>query len=428
MYNEFTGILVFLNESGFSRKIMTDIISVPPKSTRSNRQKTRKITNITSGCCYSTKNTYINDITLIFYGKITNHELLSKIVFMDESMSEIERTEEKLIIHMYLKYGLDYTLQMLEGEFTFVLLDQNIYANSAKMYVVRDGLGCCPLYMLTEKNSIDRKMYGFAFSPEYLHPFCESNVFKSFYNITEFTPGTYSEFSYQYKVLSHWNLVRDNVCFFQLPKCDIFHRYCELNVPKLFPMIDHRVKMGSDNFSPIVLLVKGYRNEHLLEMLRQTLTEYDYHGNIYTFCLDTDPLFIEESNTISEKYHTIPITITENVSSEYPLTMIGEKIQNMYRTTDGDTMFMFANYIATSDVIKSPVIFSAHDPTFLFENSGKVGDDVLLRDYECRKTTLNFHTILENQMNILRSFHLEWYRPFLNETYLKYYFHKPPTY
>jgi hypothetical protein len=430
MYNEFTGILVFLNEYVFSRKMITDIINIKPEPESCIHHKKRKITNITSGYCYSTKNTRFNDITLIFYGKITNYVLLSKIVFTDEDNIENEKTEEKLIILMYLKYGLDYTLQMIEGEFTFVILDQNIYANSAKMYIVRDGLGCCPLYMLTEKNTIDRKMYGFAFSPEYLHPLCESNVFKSFYNITEFNPGTYSEFSYQYKVLSHWNLIRNNVCFFHLPICDIFHKYCEIKVPKLFPMIDERVNIGGgSDLYPIVLLVKGYRNDYLLDTLQQTLREYNYRGNIYTFCLDTDPLFIEEAKKISEKYNTRSITIPEtNTESRHQLTMVGEKIQNMYRNTEDDNMFMFADYIASSTFIKSPVIFSAHDPTMIFEKMCDPLADVLLRDLECRNVVLNFHTTIENQMNITRSFHLEWYRPFLNETYLKYYFHKPQYY
>jgi hypothetical protein len=478
MYDEFTGISVFLNESSFSKQILCEVIKKPKQyvdqdgqasiraphvvlkpgslgllcpgqamlaedtdklpeiSKYQNNHPIRKITNITCGFCYSKRIITINDITIIFYGKITNYSFLSKIVLTEDSDSE-----ETLIINMYFKYGLDYTLQMIEGEFTFILLDQNIYANYAKLYVVRDGLGSCPLYTLSEKNTIDRKMYGFAFSKECFRPLCDSTVFKSFYNITEFSPGTYSEFTYSYKVLSHWNLIRDNVNFFHLPKLDIFSRDNVIKLPNLFPVIEH-----NKIFSPIVLLVNGFNNCRLIELLLQTLANNNYDGKIYTYCVDLDPAFISESQLISRKYGTNHICIPDNITecygviTEFSSTSPRKSVDSLqsFSNMTENIMFIFAKYISSSLDIKRPIIFSAHDPTIHFDNpifplendngtnnitsSDKYNNDILLRDLECRKTVLNYHSNIENQMNIIRSFHLEWYRPFLNETYLKYYF------
>ncbi len=52
----------------------------------------------------------------------------------------------EVIIHLYLKYGIEQTLVMLDGEFAFVLYDRN----QNKIFAARDPYGVRPLYKLSK--------------------------------------------------------------------------------------------------------------------------------------------------------------------------------------------------------------------------------------------------------------------------------------
>ena len=68
----------------------------------------------------------IGDVSLICNGEIYNYkELHEDIGIPPKTGSDCE-----IIIHMYLKYGINHTLQCLDGVFAFVLLDKN------KMFIV----------------------------------------------------------------------------------------------------------------------------------------------------------------------------------------------------------------------------------------------------------------------------------------------------
>ena len=71
----------------------------------------------------------------------------------------------EVIIHLYLKYGIEQTLSMLDGEYAFVLYDNRVNAeNINSVFVARDPFGVRPLYYL--KNNNDKinlfTLYGFA--------------------------------------------------------------------------------------------------------------------------------------------------------------------------------------------------------------------------------------------------------------------------
>ena len=64
----------------------------------------------------------INDrknCVIVFNGEIYNHKQLFDILQINpQSKSDCE-----VIIHMYKKYGIEQTLQMLDGVFAFILVD-----------------------------------------------------------------------------------------------------------------------------------------------------------------------------------------------------------------------------------------------------------------------------------------------------------------
>jgi asparagine synthase (glutamine-hydrolysing) len=116
----------------------------------------------------------------------------------------------EVIIHLYLKYGIEQTLIMLDGYYSFVLYDNRINNNlTNNIYVARDPLGIRPLYKVYNINpSIDYSLYGFASELKCLEYFYNENT--SLYRLEQFEPGTYSVFHYGSKVQSKWEPIINN--------------------------------------------------------------------------------------------------------------------------------------------------------------------------------------------------------------------------
>ena len=86
----------------------------------------------------------IDNINLICNGEIYNYkELFQKINIEPTTSSDCE-----IIIHLYKRYGIEYTLQLLDGVFAFVLYDDNT------IYIARDPYGVRPLYTMMMDSSL----------------------------------------------------------------------------------------------------------------------------------------------------------------------------------------------------------------------------------------------------------------------------------
>jgi asparagine synthase (glutamine-hydrolysing) len=105
----------------------------------------------------------IGNITLICNGEIYNYKEIYRLMGVDPTTS----SDCEVIIHLYKRYGIDHTLQMLDGVFAFCLIDQQFGKEPSKMYIARDPYGVRPLYSL-QCNSAKRNknemelVYGFA--------------------------------------------------------------------------------------------------------------------------------------------------------------------------------------------------------------------------------------------------------------------------
>ena len=162
-----------------------------------------------------------NDIVLICNGEIYNYKQLYK--YMD--VTPVTDSDCEVIIHLYLKYGIEQTLIMLDGVYSFVLYDNRINQDLVNnIFIARDPLGVRPLYKLYNVNEQYNiyNLYGFASELKCLENFYNSN--KYFYNVKQFEPGTYSVFQYGSKVQSRWNPHIENKRYFML--C---HHFTRLN-------------------------------------------------------------------------------------------------------------------------------------------------------------------------------------------------------
>jgi asparagine synthase (glutamine-hydrolysing) len=135
----------------------------------------------------------INDIILICNGEIYNYKYLYELM---EIKSETD-SDCEVILHLYLRYGIEQTLLMLDGVFAFILYD----TKNKQIYAARDPYGVRPLYQLTNSNnSTTDCLIGFASELKCLSEFnsiCDS------YSIVQFTPGTYSVFNYNNYIWSN---------------------------------------------------------------------------------------------------------------------------------------------------------------------------------------------------------------------------------
>jgi asparagine synthase (glutamine-hydrolysing) len=150
----------------------------------------------------------INDIILICNGEIYNYK------FLYESIGIKPNTDSdcEVIIHLYLKYGIEQTLTMLDGVFSFILYDNRISSDlNNKVYIARDPLGVRPLYYLKNNNKNDKynsfNLYGFASELKCLEYFYNCN--RNNYTLEQFKPGTYSIFNLSNIVNSVWEPIEN---------------------------------------------------------------------------------------------------------------------------------------------------------------------------------------------------------------------------
>jgi len=142
------------------------------------------------------------DMSLICNGEIYNYrELFAHLGTTPTTNSDCE-----VILHLYEKYGMEQTLQMLDGVYSFVLNDYRFDKTVSNLYVVRDPYGVRPLYQLTPRSGKHKKGSAYLFASEIKVLIDFQKVYTSeLMEIEHFPPGSYSLFEMPYCVLPNWN-------------------------------------------------------------------------------------------------------------------------------------------------------------------------------------------------------------------------------
>ena len=151
----------------------------------------------------------IHGVYLICNGEIYNYKELYQLM---PDIGPTTNSDCEIILHLYIRYGIEQTLKMLDGVFSFVILDtrptldENGTTRRKRMFMARDPYGVRPMYMLTptyiKNNSEDKlvdtpqsqqtsKTYAFASELKSLIPL--KNILHHA-EIKQFSPGSYSGF------------------------------------------------------------------------------------------------------------------------------------------------------------------------------------------------------------------------------------------
>ena len=148
----------------------------------------------------------IDNIVLICNGEIYNYRQLFKNIGVEPYTG----SDCEIIIHLYLLYGIEQTLIMLDGEYSFILYDNRITADlNNKVFIARDPYGVRPLYQVRPTKKTNSSLRCFA---------SELKCIEKFYNednenleVLQFKPGTYSIFNLSNKINSVWSPVEENI-------------------------------------------------------------------------------------------------------------------------------------------------------------------------------------------------------------------------
>jgi asparagine synthase (glutamine-hydrolysing) len=266
-----------------------------------------------------------NDVAIICDGKIYNSFELY------ESMNENKNDDEKLlpykdieiIIDLYIKYGIEKTLQLLDGIFSFVLIDYRLNYNEngldAKIYIARDPFGVKPFYVLkpNKLNNENDEIFAFSSKKEtlinYLHSLNNNDT--NPYSIEQFIPGTYCVLEHKFKVLSDWSLTKYMIPYhsFELGNLKniktsdkLFKQYLNEAVIK---------RCNNTNKEPIVVISDDMES-NIIAAIANDNTIFKNGKSLQTFSISNDPETIEKiafiTNHIESNNKHIFMDITES--------------------------------------------------------------------------------------------------------------------
>ena len=366
----------------------------------------------------------IDGITLICNGEIYNYKkIFSYINIIPSTESDCE-----IIIHLYKHYGIEYTLQLLDGVFAFILYDKQ----KELLYVARDPYGVRPLYMLNSNSHNNGLAISFGSELKVLSELFniikmlnkEDNKNENAY-ITQFKPGHYMTFK-KYNNIFHpfTPYTKYNTHCFSTdimnpsPK-DLKSIYFEL-CDNLISAVKKRVIGTTDR--PVACLLSGGLDSSLIAALVSKF----YPGKLETYSIgmkgSEDLKYAEIVAEHIESKHTSII-----VSQEEFLDAIPEVIRAIesYDTTSVRASvgnYLIGKYIAKHSTAK--VIFNGDGSDelaggYLYFHAAPNNIEF---DRECKRLLADIHAfdVLRSD-KCISSHGLEPRTPFLDRGWVDYY-------
>jgi len=365
------------------------------------------------------------DIVLICNGEIYNYKQLYKSM----NVKPITGSDCEVIIHLYLNYGIEQTLTMLDGYYSFVLYDNRIndvLVNN--IYVARDPLGVRPLYKLYNITNLNDEfyLYGFASELKCLEYFYNQNIYN--YRLEQFEPGTYSIFQYGSKVKSRWEpLVTNKPYFIPLFPFTLYTNNISELKDKLFSSVSNFLdiavtKRCNTTERPVACLLSGGLDSSLIAAL--VANYFRSQGKQ----IETYSIGLENSEDIKyarivadyiDSKHTEIIVTEEDMFNAIPEVI--KAVESYDTTTIRASIgnYLIGKYIATNSHAK--VIFNGDGSDELFGGylyMNKCPDDIEF-DKETRRLLKYIHTfdVLRSDKSI-SSNGLEPRTPFLDTNFV----------
>jgi hypothetical protein len=228
---------------------------------------------------FSSSFVQMGQMSILFMGKIHNGtELIKKI---SKNMEISQGGDAELILYLYSLYGIEHTLQLVDGVFSFILLDNSV-CFSEKLFVARDPIGICPLFEF-EHNG------GIVYSTD------NNNLYE---DAISFPSGTYS--SYFLKPVftnSIWQTIEKNKQYFSLSIFSMFNKSDEL----FYKYLERAVEKRLPHFQEPVGLYCSSVNDDGCRLLHSILYKLCKKTIIYSENkISTDTIVIHSLDEIKE--------------------------------------------------------------------------------------------------------------------------------
>jgi len=421
------GIFAVLNNKKFDKNILEKEF-MRRKNRGPEYSKFLEISNISLGFHrlsingvkdeFSNQPFFIDGVYLICNGEIYNHKEITKILnIIPKSKSDCE-----VIIHLYKKYGITQTVQMLDGVFAFVLID----TNSKDIFVSRDTYGVRPLFKSIFKKEVfisndEIKYYtSFAFASEMKGLI---NIGKDGFDekITQFEPGCISTFKYNNEnYIEHIEDVKfSSPNSFSTINNNIKKDVLENIYTKLYQAVEKRV----DNTErPIACLLSGGLDSSLIASLVKQLHKGDLHTWSIGFEGSEDLKYAQiVADHIGSIHHSIQVTEEEflfaipeviNAIESYDTTTVRASVGNWLiskKIKESSNAKVIFNGDGADEVMGGYLYFHEAPDSIAF-------------DKECRKLLSDIHyfDVLRSDRSI-SSHGLEARTPFLDREFVQYY-------
>ena len=287
------------------------------------------------------------DICIILYGNIYNWRSFSL---------DTTSTPEDIIRKLYITYGMEYTLQILDGVFSIVLLDQRAELEISTLYITCDPLGLIPIYFMK-------------YNSKYFMYYNRTNT-----NNMEVSPsillepGTFTTFTLSHKVISEWEKTIQNTTYSLLGKSGNFPISCLRDINNVFPSppltiqtntlyrrLLHSIIQKYIDFGKHIICIIEPNNEESYLIADFIEHIYAFDGNsrviIETYCIVCDGdnknnyentrynhtnLYIHGNISDQMKMKYLASCISENVITEDTIVFMGEGINFLKGDDEND--------------------------------------------------------------------------------------------
>ncbi len=367
---------------------------------------------------------HIDKVKLICNGEIYNYKELYKSLDIEPySLSDCE-----VIIHLYKKYGIKHTLQLIDGVFAFILIDED----TKKLYVCRDTFGIRPLYKLTYTKPYTNIQYVFASEIKQL-PYLEYNsTNKTNTVIEQIQPGTYSEYTfstgYEGKYLFKECTPRKNIIF-SSPNSFINNDIkCETDAyPIIFNALENAViKRVNNTDREVACLLSGGLDSSIIA----ALVKKNYDKPLHTWSIGftgSEDLKCAQivADHIGSIHHSIEVDESEFLKNiENVLYDIETYDTTTVRASVGN--WLISKYI--KEFSEAKVVFNGDGSDELtggYMYFHMAGDEIEF-DKECRRLLSDIHyfDVLRSDRSI-SSHGLEARTPFLDRSFVQQYLSIP---
>jgi asparagine synthase (glutamine-hydrolysing) len=374
---------------------------------------------------------------LMCAGEIYNYkQLIEQESFTDKDLQSSSDVE--IILPMYIKYGLQDTLQKLNGDFSFVLTEnvETYDLKTMNIFVVRDIIGVKPLYMVKNTKST---FYMFVSELKGVPKFILDDPE---YTTVEVPPGTYWSFqnslmdknTLEFIRYSDWDYYKNmNHCVIKSPTPDVLASIYNNIQVKIREAIVSRYTLSK---VPVgVLLSGGFDSSLVMSLLIEYLVinNHDFErcpvyaftmgdiGNKDVECAQACVDYLEKKYNIDIRHH---IVCTDEITQQQLHQMLNDVIYTL-ETYDKTTVrgalaytFLF-EYIKTHTNVKVLLTGEGLDEICGYEQFFHLSDE----QYQSKSVKLIKNL---SKFDLLRSdkmagcYGLEVRHPYLDKQFLEY--------